>query len=135
MKKSYLALALASVCALSCFTACGEDYEGEYEFYSIAYDGKTYRVGDTLEEDGFTLDEDSLTIKLTETKHEKDEGTWSLSGEHAFEMFAISGGLWEEEEKGVLELSAYGDEAEILTQCDGETLTLIIDGVTVVFKK
>ena len=134
MKKSCLALALASVCALSCFTACGEDYEGEYEFYSISYEGKTYRIGDTFEEGGFTLDEDSLVIKLTETRHEKDEGTWSLSGELSA-GFAVSGGLWEEEEKGVLELSAYGDEAEILTQCDGETLTLIIDGVTVVFKK
>ena len=134
MKKSCLALALASVCALSCFTACGEDYEGEYEFYSIAYDGKTYRVGDMFEVGGFILDEDSLVIKLTETRHEKDEGTWSFSGELA-DLFAVSGGLWEEEEQGILELSAYGKEMEILTQCDGETLKFIGDGVTVVFKK
>ena len=134
MKKSWIALALASACATVCFTACGEDYEGEYEFYSISYDGKTYRIGDTFEEGGFVLDEDSLTIKLTETKNERDEGTWAFSGELS-DLFAISGGLWEEEEQGVLELTPYGNETELLTQCDGETLTLICDGVTVTFKK
>ncbi|MBQ7879282.1 MAG: hypothetical protein IJ317_01400 [Clostridia bacterium] len=134
MKKSWLALALASVCSVACFTACGEDYDGEYEFYSFSDGTKTYYVGDTFEEGGFNLDEDSLTIRLTETKGEKDEGTWTLSGELSARL-AISGGMWEEEEKGVLELTPYGNETDLLTQCDGETLTLIFDGVTIVFKK
>ena len=132
MKKRWIALAIASACIAPCLTACGEDYDGEYELYSIEYEGKTYRLGDTFEE-SVTLTGNSLAITLKETKGEKDEGTWMISGELSA-WFAISGGLWEEEEKGVLELTPYGNKTEILTQCDGETLTLVLDGVTIVFK-
>lgn len=134
MKKNWLALALAGVCSAACLTACSEGYEGEYKLYSLYYGEKTYYVGDAFEDGGFDLEKDSLVIQLTEAKNERGEGTWTLSGELSA-LFAYDGGLWEEEEQNVLEFSPYGSGTDILTQCDGETLTLVHDEIKIVLKK
>ena len=137
MKKATLWLVslLTFIMSIFCFSSCDIinalfdiSIAGTYKLYSVTTESSTYYVGDTL--DGITLTADTFSFEF------KDDNTFVLSStlEVAGETVQDSiSGTWSKE-NSTLTLTATNSGTLSLT-ISGDTLTMVENGYTYVFKK
>ncbi len=121
--------ALAALALCICLAACSSGVAGTYKFSSMKVENGSTTVEIKVGEKYMgviVLDEDSFVLTMN------DDNTWEMKT--TVGMNATQTGTWEEKE-GKYYLSAK-DETDVLeATLDGKTITLSMDGTTVILKK
>lgn len=131
MKKFIAAMvsAIATLALCICLAACSSGVAGTYKFSSVKMtDGTTtveYKAGDKYFND-VLLNEDSFVLTMN------DDNSWELKQDIG--MTATQKGTWEEKE-GKYYLTVTEQNRVMEATFDGNTVTLSMDGTTVVLKK